>query len=206
MLVRDHHALRHDGFFSAGGTLEFLTIALIALALAQDALAVSLALGTTGEALDLRGRARLVFHFGIFQAGMAALGWLAGETVVGYVAAFDHWIAFALLAYVAFRLIRAGLGKTDGAHEQDPSRGQALVILSFATSIDAFAVGLTIALLQVPVLASIVSIGVVTWMLSAIGFFAGSRLGEMFGRRMQVLGGLMLLAIGVRVVITHLLA
>lgn len=184
--------------------MEFITITLISLGLAMDALAVSLGIGTAGQIADLRGKLRLAAHFGIFQSGMTALGWLAGETIVHYVKAFDHWIAFCLLAYVGVRLIRSGFDKNAQAFEQDPSTGKVLVILSFATSIDAFAVGLSIALLNVPIMLSVVMIGLVALLLSTVGLFAGVRLGKVFGKRMEILGGLILLGIAVRVVVTHL--
>jgi len=195
----------HGGLFYTGEWMEFLTITLISIGLAMDALAVSLGIGTAGQITTLRGKVRLAAHFGIFQAGMAALGWLAGETIVQYVKGFDHWIAFALLGIVGFNLIRAGLSKDRQAFEQDPSTGKILVLLSFATSIDAFAVGLSFAFLKVPVMLSIAMIGFVALLLSAIGLFAGIRLGETFGKRMEIIGGLILLAIGIRVVITHLI-
>lgn len=123
--------------------------------------------------------------------------------MIQFVSQFDHWIAFALLGYVGINLIRSGLDKDRKAFQQDPSTGKVLVILSFATSIDAFAVGLSIALIQVPILLSVVMIGLVAFLLSMIGLFTGIRLGEAFGKRMEVLGGLILLGIGVRVVVTH---
>jgi manganese efflux pump family protein len=184
--------------------MEFITITLISLGLAMDALAVSLGIGTSGQIATLRGKIRLAAHFGIFQSGMTALGWLAGDTVVQYVKGFDHWIAFVLLGYVAYNLVRSGLNEETKAFDQDPSTGKVLVILSFATSIDAFAVGLSIALMNVPVLFSVLMIGVVAFILSIIGLFAGIRLGVRFGKRMEIVGGLILLGIGIRVVLTHL--
>ncbi len=184
--------------------MELVTITLISIGLAMDALAVSLGIGTAGQIPTLRGKIRLAAHFGIFQSGMTALGWLAGETIVHYVKGFDHWIAFALLGYVGINLIRAGFDQDGKAFEQDPSTGKVLVMLSFATSIDAFAVGLSIVFLKVPILLSVVMIGLVALLLSAVGLFAGIRLGETFGKRMEILGGLILLGIGIRVVITHL--
>jgi putative Mn2+ efflux pump MntP len=184
--------------------MELLTILLISIALAMDALAVSVSVGTCCMVESRRGKLRLAAHFGIFQAGMTALGWVVGETIVGYVAQFDHWIAFALLAYVGTNLIRAGLGQKEEAFEEDPSTGKTLVVLSVATSIDAFAVGLSIALLGIPVLLSVLSIGVVALLLSAVGLWMGRRLGERFGKRMEVLGGLILLGIGLRIVVTHM--
>lgn len=184
--------------------MELITVTLISIGLAMDAFAVSLGIGTAGQIPSLRGKIRLAAHFGIFQAGLTALGWLAGETIVHYVKGFDHWIAFALLAYVSFNLIRSGLETNGNAFNQDPSTGRILVILSLATSIDAFAVGLSIAFLKVPVLLSILMIGIVALVLSGVGLFSGIRLGKTFGKRMEILGGLILLGIGIRVVITHI--
>lgn len=183
--------------------MELVTITLIAIGLAMDAFAVSLGIGTAGQIPSLRGKIRLAAHFGIFQAGMTALGWLAGETIVQYVKGFDHWVAFALLGYVSFNLIRSGLDKDGKAFNQDPSTGRVLVVLSFATSIDAFAVGLSIAFLKIPILLSVIMIGVVALILSVVGLFTGTHLGETFGKRMEFLGGLILLGIGIRIVITH---
>jgi putative Mn2+ efflux pump MntP len=184
--------------------VEFLTITLISLGLAMDAFAVSLGIGTAGQISNRRGKIRLAAHFGIFQAGMTALGWVAGSTIIRYVKGIDHWIAFILLAYVGFSLIRSGFDKDGKAFDQDPSTGKMLVILSVATSIDAFAVGLSIAFIKVPILLSVIMIGLVACWLSAIGLFTGARLSENFGKRMEILGGLVLLGIGAQVVITHL--
>jgi manganese efflux pump family protein len=184
--------------------MDWFTMTLISVGLAMDALAVSLGVSTSGQIATLRGKIRLAGHFGIFQSGMTALGWLIGETVVQYVEAVDHWLAFVLLAYVAVRLFRSGLDEDGQAFDVDPSTGRILVLLSVATSIDAFAVGLTIALLRVPVLLSVLMIGVVAVALSAFGLFAGTRLGAKFGKRMEIVGGFILLGIGVRVVVTHL--
>ena len=184
--------------------MELLTITLISIGLAMDAMTVSLGIGTAGQIASLRGKIRLAAHFGIFQSGMTALGWLIGETVIQYVQSIDHWIAFVLLGYVAVNLIRGGLSEEGKAFEQDPSTGKVLVILSFATSIDAFAVGLSIALIHVPILLSVLAIGLVSLVLSSFGLFAGCKLGETFGKRMEIVGGLILLGIGIRVVITHL--
>jgi manganese efflux pump family protein len=184
--------------------MQFLTILLISIGLAMDAMAVSLGIGTAGQISNRRGKIRLAAHFGIFQAGMTALGWVTGETIVRYVQNFDHWIAFGLLGYVGFNLIRSGLSKDVKAFNQDPSTGKILVLLSFATSIDAFAVGLSIVFLNIPVFLSIAMIGLVAVLLSALGLFAGTRLGEAFGKRMEIVGGILLIGIGIRVVITHI--
>jgi len=184
--------------------MQLITILLLAIGLSMDAFAVCLSIGTAGEIKSLRGKIRLAAHFGIFQSGMTALGWLTGETIVNYIKGFDHWIAMALLGYVGVNLIRAGFKKDGKAFAQDPSTGRTLVLLSFATSIDAFAVGLSIVFLKIPVVLSVIAIGLITLLLSVVGLCAGTRLGEIFGKRMEILGGLILIGIGVQVVITHL--
>ena len=185
--------------------MPFWSIFLIAIGLAMDCFALSLGVGTAGTAVGLRPTFRLFFHFGLFQGGMTLLGWLAGKTVVGYIASVDHWVAFGLLAFVGLRMIRGGLQKAgEEPAIPDPSRGLTLVILSIATSIDALAVGLSLAFLEVNVLWSALLIGGVSAVLSLIGLSLGNQLGLRFGKSMEILGGLILIAIGLRVVITHL--
>jgi putative Mn2+ efflux pump MntP len=170
----------------------------------MDVMAVSLGIGTSGQIATSRGKLRLSFHFSIFQSGMAALGWLAGETIVRYVEGFDHWVAFILLAFVGIKLIRSGFEKDGNAFSQDPSTGKTLVLLSIATSIDAFAVGLSISFLNVPIAMSVLLIGLASLILSLLGLFAGIYLGKKFGKQMEIFGGLILLFIGLRVVVSHL--
>lgn len=186
--------------------MPFWTIFLIAVGLAMDCFAVSLGVGTAGTATGRRPTFRLFFHFGLFQGGMTLLGWLAGKTVVGYIASIDHWVAFGLLAFVGVRMIRGGLSKeADEPAIPDPSRGMTLVMLSVATSIDALAVGLSLALLEVNVFWSALLIGLVSSALSLVGLNLGNQLGTRFGKTMEVIGGVILIGIGLRVVITHLL-
>ena len=184
--------------------MPVLTILLISLSVAVDALSVSLAISTCGLIRDDRGKYRLAAHFGIFQSGMTLLGWLAGKTMVRFISPIDHWLAMALLVYVAYGLIKAGLNPEVEAFPQDPSTGKTMILLAVATSIDAFAVGMSLPVLMLPFGWTTVSIGLVTFALSCAGLFAGHRLGERFGRRMQIVGGVVLLFIAVNVVIGHL--
>ena len=185
--------------------MSFWTIFLIAVGLAMDCFAVSLAVGTAGTAVGPRPTFRLFFHFGIFQAGMTLLGWLAGKTVVTYIASVDHWVAFGLLAFVGVRMIHGGLRKAwEEPAIPDPSRGMTLVMLSVATSIDALAVGLTLAFLSVNVFWAALLIGGVSAVLSLLGLLLGNQLGLRFGKSMEILGGVLLIGIGLRVLITHL--
>jgi putative Mn2+ efflux pump MntP len=171
----------------------------------MDCFAVSLGVGTAGTATGVRSTFRLLFHFGVFQAGMTLLGWLAGKTVVTYIASVDHWVAFGLLLFVGVRMIRSGL-RREGQQLSlpDPSRGITLVMLSVATSIDALAVGLSLALLRVNVFWAALLIGVVSAFLSLLGLLLGNQLGLRFGKLMEILGGILLIGIGLNVLITHL--
>ena len=184
--------------------MSFPEILLIAIGLSMDAFAVSL--GASAAERDMGGRAafRLSFHFGLFQFMMPVLGWVLGATVVAYVAAFDHWIAFGLLSIVAIRMIRAGFDHEVTAWPGDPSRGWTLVMLSVATSIDALAVGLTLAMLGTAIWYPSVVIGLVAGGLSFTGIRLGSRLGRTFGKRMEIAGGVLLLGIGLRILYVHL--
>ncbi len=187
--------------------MELVTYSIFAVGLAMDAFAVSLGIGTTGRAKDPRAVFRLSFHFGFFQGLMTLLGWLLGSSIAGLIANFDHWLAFGLLAWVGFRMVKEGFAK-EGEESKlmnDPSHGRTLMVLCVATSIDALAVGLSMAMLNANVLFASVVIGVITLGLSLVGLLAGSGLGIRFGKRMEVLGGLLLVGIGVRILLGHLM-
>jgi putative Mn2+ efflux pump MntP len=135
---------------------------------------------------------------------MTFLGWLAGSSISRWIEGFDHWIAFGLLLFVGARMIRSGLSKAEEHMTGDLSRGGMLVMVSIATSIDALAVGLGLALIDVNILQACVVIGIVASALSVAGLLAGGMLGEKFGKRMEIVGGLILIGIGIRILITHL--
>jgi putative Mn2+ efflux pump MntP len=152
-----------------------------------------------------RAAFRLPFHFGLFQAIMPMAGWLIGSTVSTYVAAVDHWIAFALLGFVGARMIREGVtGEQSVGPGFDPSRGWTLVILSVAVSVDALAVGFSLAMLGVAIWYPAVAIGAITGGLTLLGMRVGRTLGQGFGRGMEVAGGVLLFAIGARILFLHL--
>jgi putative Mn2+ efflux pump MntP len=175
----------------------------IAVGLAMDAFAVSLGAGATAYARTPRARFRLSFHFGLFQCLMPIAGWLLGSSVARHIQALDHWIAFILLSIVGGRMIYASLAPGETFYTRDPSRGTTLVMLAVATSIDALAVGLSLAMLEVSIWYASVRIGIVTGLLSLLGIRMGNRLGERFGKGMEAAGGLILLAIGVRILLQH---
>lgn len=184
--------------------MGFAASFIIAVGLAMDAFAVSLGIGTTGTAHQVRPVFRLSFHMGLFQGLMTLLGWLAGSTIAHLISRVDHWVALALLAFVGLRMVKSGLSSEEEARQPDPSRGSTLMMLCVATSIDAMAVGLGLSMLQVDILSASLLIGVVTLGLSLFGLLVGDRLGNRFGKYMEVAGGLLLCGIGIRIVISHL--
>ncbi len=170
----------------------------------MDASAVCLAAAAAGYAKDARAVFRLSFHFGLFQFLMPVLGWLMGISFVSYFKAFDHWIAFFLLAFIGIKMIREGMDKTSEIQKNDPSRGMTMIMLSIATSIDALAVGLSLAMLEVNIWYPSVMIGVITAGMSLLAIKIGARLGTMFGKRMEIFGGIILILIGSRILYSHL--
>lgn len=186
--------------------MHLFEVLLIAFSMAMDAFAVCLGAGTSAQTSGLRPTFRLSFHFGLFQFIMPVIGWLAGTTIVNYIADFDHWVAFGLLAFVGIRMIRSGLDANVEEQTNDPSRGWSLILLSIAVSIDALAIGLSLALIGVTIWLPAVVIGVVTGLVSWLGLRLGNVLGGKFGKRMEIAGGIVLILIGVRIVVSHLLA
>lgn len=186
--------------------MDILTIFLIAMGLAMDAFAVALSGGFAAGRATPRKTLRLAFHFGLFQFLMPILGWVAGLTVQGLIQAYDHWVAFALLAGIGGKMVYESFRqeKVEG-RKPDITRGASLVLLSLATSIDALAVGLSLSLLRVRILYPSAVIGVVCFALTAFGFAFGSRLGKLLGKRVELLGGLVLVGIGVKILVEHLL-
>jgi putative Mn2+ efflux pump MntP len=186
--------------------MSLIDIFFIAVGLSMDSVAVSLCAGASGYTNQLRPAFRIAFHFGFFQGAMPLAGWLAGSTIAPFISEFDHWLAFFLLAFVAVRMFRSGLSDEAPDPSCDPSRGPTLIMLSIATSIDAMAVGFSLALLAAPILLPCLVIGIVTFCLSLSAARLGGRLSLRFGKRMEFAGGVVLLIIGLRILLTHLLA
>ena len=188
--------------------MTWLGLFAMACALAMDAFAVATVAGLTVRPLTRRHVFRLAFHFGLFQALMPVLGWLVGRVLYEYVAAVDHWVAFGLLLFVGARMVRGAFDRRDAAPaaRQDPTRGLTLVMLSVATSIDALAVGLTLAMIGSPILVPALVIGVVAAAFTSVGVLLGRRVGALWGQRVEVLGGIILIGIGTKILIEHLIA
>ncbi|NMC47198.1 MAG: manganese efflux pump [Chloroflexi bacterium] len=182
-----------------------MLIIIIAISLAMDCFAVSLGIGCSSVSCDYRSTFRLAFHFGFFQGGMAWLGWVIGNTILPYIEAYDHWVAFLLLAWIGIRMVKEGFSNEPGKIIGDPTRGARLIMLSIATSIDALGVGLSLSVVESDVLLTGLIIGIASTIFTVIGLKFGKKLNRRFGRIVEILGGLILITIGMRLVITHMI-
>jgi len=185
--------------------MDPIEIFIIAVALAVDAFAVALAAGVSMCNVGYRQTFRLAWHFGLFQAGMNVLGWAAGLTVRSLIESVDHWIAFGLLAFIGIRMIREAMADDDSRKATDPTRGKMLVLLSVATSIDSLAVGLSFSFLHISIWMPALVIGVVATILTAVGLHLGCLVGakSRLGSRAEIMGGLVLVAIGINILHEH---
>jgi putative Mn2+ efflux pump MntP len=185
--------------------MSLLAMVLIAVGLAMDAFAVSVAEGIAIRNVTHAHTARVALHFGLFQALMPVLGWLAGASLRSAVGPFDHWVAFGLLMLIGGKMIADTFTGFETGEPREPSTGARLLLLAFATSIDALAVGVSLAMLRVNVWEPAIVIGVVTGVLCAIGIRLGDRVGARLEHRAELMGGLVLCLIGTWILMEHLL-
>ncbi len=183
--------------------MDLVTILLISLTLGLDCFAVALAAGIESGTRGLRNAARIALAFGSFQAGMPFLGWLAGRSVLDLISGYDHWLAFALLSIVGLRMIREGASPSSGESPLSLDTAS-LLVLSVATSIDALAVGVSLAFVQAGILIPCLIIGLSTFAISFFGAFIGGAAARRWGEAVEVAGGIVLIGIGVRILIEHM--
>lgn len=186
--------------------VHLISILLIALGLAMDAFAVSIVTGSVYRELHVKHAIRMALSFGLFQAVMPVIGFLAGLGLKDYISHVDHWVAFGLLAFVGGKMVYEAFQMESAEKNRDPSNLLILLALSVATSIDALAVGITLSLLTSAICLAVTLIGVVTFGLSFAGVYIGKRFGHFFESRIEVLGGVLLIAIGVKILVEHLMA
>lgn len=187
------------------GIVELL---LTAIALSMDAFAVSVCKGLGMRRMRYDQALVIGLYFGVFQALMPLLGWLLGTSFSKYIQAFDHWIAFVLLAFIGGKML------WDAFHEKDAEAAEKadakldhkeLFMLAIATSIDALAVGIAFACLDVAIWSSISIIGCVTLVLSFLGVWIGNRFGNRFEKKAEIAGGIVLILIGIKILADHLI-
>jgi putative Mn2+ efflux pump MntP len=184
--------------------VDTLTLLGIAGALALDAFAVSASVAASLPRLTGRHVFRLAWHFGLFQSGMFIAGWHGGTVISNFMAEIDHWIAFGVLFFLGIRMIRESFDGRDELRRYDPTRGWSLVALSIATSIDALMVGVSFGLVRLSIWIPAVVIGLVALVLSAVGCHTGHAAARHLGRWAVRVGGIVLIAIGVRILVQHL--
>ena len=185
--------------------IDTITLLGIAVGLAMDALAVAIATGIVLGKVTGRQTFRLSWHFGLFQFLMPVVGWQAGLSVEQHLSGYGHWLAFGLLGFIGVKMIHEAMRGTDAEKSvSDPTRGVSLVLLSVATSVDALAVGLSLGVLRIRIWYPAVVIGMVAGALTAIGLHLGAPLGNRLGRKMEILGGLVLIGIGCSILFRRL--
>jgi putative Mn2+ efflux pump MntP len=193
--------------------MDLVTVIGIGIGLSLDAFAVSVTNATVIKGLELRHGLRMALFFGFFQMLMPVIGWAAGSTFSRYISGFDHWIAFGLLAFIGGRMIWASLreGKeeeADGCADGSPRDCRhlpTLFMLSIATSIDALAIGVSFAMIAVDIFVPVALIGGITFVICLGGYFLGTKIGHKINLRLEIFGGLVLVDIGVKILLEHLL-
>lgn len=185
--------------------IYLIEIFLIAVSLALDAFAVSVSSGISIPGFGGRQAVKMGVWFGGFQFAMPLIGWFLGSSVSQYIEAVDHWVAFGLLALIGGRMVWGALKAGAGEEEEAPPdlSARRLCLLAIATSIDALAVGVSMAFMKVDILVSALVIGVVAFGLSVVGGLVGKRLGALFQRRAELVGGLVLVGIGIKILAEH---
>ncbi|MFH1487283.1 MAG: manganese efflux pump MntP family protein [Pseudomonadota bacterium] len=184
--------------------MDLLTLLGTAWALAMDAFAVAAVVSAGLSCLTYRHTFRLAWHFGLFQAGMPIIGWFGGTAVSSLTAAFAHWLAAGLLAFIGLRMLRESFKREERTRDFDPTKGWSLVGLSVATSIDALAIGMSFGLINLSIWFPAFVIGTVTIVITTIGVLVGRKAGGFLGPWAEGFGGIVLVIISLRIVFQHL--
>ncbi len=179
------------------------TLIIIAIALAMDSFAVSITTGSVLKHFNFKAMGKISFLFALFQGAMPVVGWLAGNSFEEYIKEYDHWIAFALLCAIGGKMIYEAFWGKEGIPYLDPYSFKKMAILAIATSIDAFALGISFSILDVDIIYPAFIIGFITFMFSFAGLTIGIKIGRAFGSKAELIGGLTLIFIGVKILLEH---
>lgn len=186
--------------------MNFASTILLALAMSTDAFAAAIGKGATLSKPRLREAFRIGIIFGVIEALTPVAGWALGRAASGYVSEWDHWIAFTLLAVLGLRMIRAGFAAPEpGAVKPESHSFWLIAVTGFATSIDAMAVGVGLAFIDVDIVITAAAIGMATMLMVTMGVMLGRVLGAIAGRSAEILGGVLLVGIGSFILYEHLL-
>lgn len=184
-------------------TMGVISVFILAIGLSMDSLAVSIASGMSMKTMRETEALKVSMFLALFQGTMPVIGWAVGNSFSKYITAFDHWIAFVMLLFLGGKMIIDGVRNNDDCQAIDPTKTSTLIGLSLATSIDALAVGVSIALLKHEILFPAVIIGLVTLVFSLIGLYAGKMLGKLVKQWVTIAGGVVLVFIGTKILIEH---
>jgi len=186
--------------------MDYLTIIAIALGLSFDTFAVSLSYGVIRNGIIFRQATRVAVVLALFQGGLTIAGYFLGSIISGRIKAMDHWVALLLLGFLGIKMIIEGLKKSGDAETKDFSRTIILLTIALGTSIDAFAVGISFALLDVKIWEAGVLIGAITFLASMTAIRIGKSAGERLGNKVEIFGGIILIAIGLKIFLEHIFA
>lgn len=184
--------------------MEYASVIIIAIGLAMDAFAVSVASGAAYKQLHVKHAFRMAAFFGGFQAFMPLIGALAGLSIKAYIQEIDHWIAFTILSIIGGKMIYESFKIAETEKNFNPSNMLVLLSLSVATSIDALVVGITLSLVISNIITAVIIIGIVTFLLSYMGVYIGKRFGHFFENKIEAVGGLVLIALGIKILLKDL--
>ena len=185
--------------------MDLLTIVAIALSLSFDTFAVSLSIGVTRNGIIFRQATWVALVLAAFQGGLTVAGYFLGSIISDELKAADHWIAMGLLAFLGIKMIVEGLGKNKEEDSKDFTSTIILLTIALGTSIDAFAVGISFAILDVKIWEAGILIGTVTFLASMIAIRIGKSAGKRLGNKVEVIGGLILIAIGMKILLEHIM-
>jgi len=181
-----------------------VTLALIAFSLAMDCFAVSIAGGALNPKAGIGNAIKIAFFFGLFQTLMPLIGWLVGQSFARFISDYDHWVAFFLLLAIGIKMIYESFKDRPEGENRDILKLPTLLLLSVATSIDALVVGITLSLLKTSLILSVLVIGIFAFILSVAGYYIGKMAGNLFKNKVEIVGGLILIGIGIRILVEHL--
>lgn len=184
--------------------MNIYTTFMLALGLSLDCFAVSVTSGAKETSQKLINALKVAFSFGSFQAVMPLIGWFAGYKVKGFISSIDHWIAFVLLSTIGVKMIYESFKLEENKKDNNLTNNKTLFILSVATSIDALIIGISLALLEVNIAMPVIIIGITAFFVSLLGFLVGKKLTSISGSKIEIIGGLILIGIGLKILIEHL--
>ena len=183
--------------------MSLVEVALISIGLAMDAFAVSVCKGLSMKKIEWKKVLTIALYFGSFQALMPIIGFLLGNSFRNFIEDVDHWVAFVLLSFIGFNMIKEAFDKED-EKRNDKIDFKTMFILSLATSVDALAIGITFAFLNVNIVNAILIIGITTFLLSILGVKIGNKFGDKLQNKAELCGGIILIIIGLKILLEHL--